>query len=1728
MINHIKTIYFKQLVIVISLVLLSNSVYGQEYEDDFNGGTDYSNSSGALNWTTSWIEVNDGGSGAAGGRIEIVSNQLELQNIQNGGGGGSSRSISRVIDLSAHTAVTLTLDYNRTAGDESVDVDLWNNTTSSWETVATTAASGTITHILTANQISAFSEIRFISGSGNWGGGGGVRETVYIDDVRFTPTVTTPSISIDDVTVDEDAGTAVFTVTHSGASTTGSFTVEYATADNSAVAPGDYTATTGTPTITFSGTSPETQTITISITDDGVEENLETFFVDLSNPSDGSVTISDSQGIGTIVDEDALIMSNGSVTTCSANFYDSGGSGAEYSNNEPDYVYTICPDTPGSQIVVDFTFFEVEDAGGTIWDYLQVYDGTGTGTLIGTYYNTDGSNSPGTITSSATDGCLTFLFHSDGSITEAGWEATVSCTVTTPELSIDDVTVNENAGTLDFTVSHTGSPTTGSFTVEYATADNSAIAPGDYTATTGTPTLTFVGTSLSTQTISIPIVDDNIAELAETFFVNLSNVSDPSVTIADTQGEGTINADDLGTVAVNSISVSENVGTATYTVTLSGGDIPGGFTVDYTTADNTAVAGSDYTATSGTLNFSGTDGETQIISVPIIDNSFAEANETFFINLSALSSGLVSLGSNGTETITDDGDPAIPSNVPLTLFDEFNGYYDYALTGGTFRDSDTNTCSIVTSSSNTLTTTIPGSAVIEKAYLFWSHSGDEPDESVTFAGQTVFAQVINEATFGVQPYYGMVSDVTSVVNNPINVPDPATHNYTVTDLTIDNTDNTWFYCGGNTTLGGWSLMIFYTDTSLPAVSINLYNGFDGEQNSFQSYTLSGFFAIGSTGSKTSILSWEGDPGTDNVEQIQLTTTAGTTTLSGDGDNNGTTVNNPFNSTIYDDTAVPIVNDTDGRGLDLDTYDISPLIAQGESSATTAITAGGDFTILNAVLIKVPSNLITGTIFEDINYPGGYGRDITTASGVGIEGVTVELYDNSGNLEDSDITDVNGDYNIGGMANGTYTLRVVNSTVTSTRGGGDTCTACLPVQTFRAEYASNSLTNITEDVGGVDPAAQDTAAGILTGAQSISTITILNEGAVDVDFGFNFNTIVNTNENGQGSLEQFIINSNGLDETGLNIEANSIFNPAAGEDISIFMIPPTSDVLNRPADSNFTSGYFDIFIDNAVTLTTITDNNTHIDGRTQTAYSGDTNTGTVGSGGTTIGTSATALPTYNLPEIQIHRNDGDVLKLQGDDNVIRNVAVYANNNAGVRIESGSSTVTENLLGVNADGTFLQNIDYGVEVTGGTAIISSNYIADNTDAGILINGGTSSLIQNNHITDNGENSCRNNIIVNNGSGVVIQNNLIENGEALNIDDRTGNVTITENTITASGTNVACTENYGIKAGGNNSIITNNIIFSNAGAGVAITGGSTSGNLISQNSIYANGTLSDALGIDINADGVSINDSGDPDAGPNGTLNFPVFESITVSGTTLNVIGWSRPGATIEFFITDINQGTATAGDNALGLTQDYGEGQIYIGSATEGSVDDSDGSSSSYSDADGNADNTNKFNFNLTLGSTIPVGTTITATATISNTTSEFGNTYPVTGATVITNRRITYRVTPALTSPTGTLTTDLIINNFDDGQNGAGNSYQLQIQNNTAVGFNYQIWVQNVPYASIPGLTLTNHTLNTIDNGDGTYSYLFTSTTALGAFQNRMITGSGGAPTPLGSGPACGCVTFYKL
>ena len=223
-------------------------------------------------------------------------------------------------------------------------------------------------------------------------------------------------------------------------------------------------------------------------------------------------------------------------------------------------------------------------------------------------------------------------------------------------VAISDVTIAEgNAGTkvATFTVTREGG--TAAFAVNYATANGTASAGSDYVATNGT--LNF-GIGENSKTISVTINGDIAVESNETFFVNLSNATSPAI-ITDSQGLGTITDDDaapvIGAVSIGDVIVTEgNAGTqvATFVVTRTGG--AAAFSVNYASANGSATAGSDYGAVSGTLSFAaGVDSQNVTVTV-FGGYTTVEANETFFVNLSSLTSGGTLADAQGLGTITDN------------------------------------------------------------------------------------------------------------------------------------------------------------------------------------------------------------------------------------------------------------------------------------------------------------------------------------------------------------------------------------------------------------------------------------------------------------------------------------------------------------------------------------------------------------------------------------------------------------------------------------------------------------------------------------------------------------------------------------------------------------------------------------------------------------------------------------------------------------------------------------------------------------------------------------------------------------------------------------------------------------------------------------------------------------------------------------------------------------------
>jgi hypothetical protein len=240
-----------------------------------------------------------------------------------------------------------------------------------------------------------------------------------------------------------------------------------------------------------------------------------------------------------------------------------------------------------------------------------------------------------------------------------------------PTLSINNVSQNEgNSGTTAFVFTVTLSAASAStVTANFATADGTATAPADYASTSGVVTF---NPGVTTQTITVNVVGDTNVEPNETFTVNLSSPS--NATIATGTGTGTIVNDDavvLPTLSINNVSQNEgNRGTTAFvfTVTLSAASAST-VTVNFATADGTASAGSDYTATSGVVTFN-PGVTTQTVTVNVTGDTTPEANETFVVNLSGAANATLATAS-GTGTIVNDDSAPLGPNVVIPTLSEW-------------------------------------------------------------------------------------------------------------------------------------------------------------------------------------------------------------------------------------------------------------------------------------------------------------------------------------------------------------------------------------------------------------------------------------------------------------------------------------------------------------------------------------------------------------------------------------------------------------------------------------------------------------------------------------------------------------------------------------------------------------------------------------------------------------------------------------------------------------------------------------------------------------------------------------------------------------------------------------------------------------------------------------------------------------------------------------------------
>ncbi len=154
--------------------LFFSSVTSQDtFGDNFDSPV-YSNQDGSEDFSSDWAELGES-TDPDGGRIRIDGNRLLFRNLR------TNRSITRELNLSGYVSATLDFAYERTGGDESLVLQLFDGT--SFNTVAVMSGGSSISYNLNPSEISASSAIRFMSNSGDWDGN---TERIFIDNLLLT------------------------------------------------------------------------------------------------------------------------------------------------------------------------------------------------------------------------------------------------------------------------------------------------------------------------------------------------------------------------------------------------------------------------------------------------------------------------------------------------------------------------------------------------------------------------------------------------------------------------------------------------------------------------------------------------------------------------------------------------------------------------------------------------------------------------------------------------------------------------------------------------------------------------------------------------------------------------------------------------------------------------------------------------------------------------------------------------------------------------------------------------------------------------------------------------------------------------------------------------------------------------------------------------------------------------------------------------------------------------------------------------------------------------------------------------------------------------------------------------------------------------------------------------------------------------------------------------------
>ena len=606
-----------------------------------------------------------------------------------------------------------------------------------------------------------------------------------------------------------------------------------------------------------------------------------------------------------------------------------------------------------------------------------------------------------------------------------------------PEISIDDVSIDEDDGTVTFTISLDQLPVD-PVAVDFVTVNGNATSGVDFTAASGVANF---APGVQTQIVTISIIDDNLFEGPHSFNVELSNAV--GGTIVDDIGVGTIfddgngpggTDDDRPVIGIDDVTATETTDThAVFTISLSNSSLED-VELSLALADTTATLGVDYgpgleffdgiswQPVAGNVTIAA--GMTALqIRTPIIDDPIADSNETFSLVVTHVSGTTQNTGDTGIGTILDDpipdstfisitGDTAVTegnvANFSLTLTNA-------PLTPVTVNLGYTGTASGGVDYSGVATVTIPAGATTASFSIpTIDDTAGEPLESFTVSidaatGGSLEELLIDPAQFDVTTVI-TDNDMPSIMVNDVIVTEAPN---TFAEFTVELSNPTFEPIDFDLSASAGSALGNGTDFGI--LGLDDLEVFDGTM--FVQAT-SASFAPGETSIRfrTPIFDDSLDESTEDFT-VTATVTAGTTSNSSD-DGTGTILEDVTDPEVVRVSLVGPTSVVEGANttpytLFLTDDPIGSIDAAEDVTVTLVYTGvaadGADFSGVITVLIPTGSDSATFTLstVDDSLFEGTEDIviSIDSVTGGGFESIAVDLTANMVTTQITDLADI---------------------------------------------------------------------------------------------------------------------------------------------------------------------------------------------------------------------------------------------------------------------------------------------------------------------------------------------------------------------------------------------------------------------------------------------------------------------------------------------------------------------------------------------------------------------------------------------------------------------------------------------------------------------------------------------------------------------------------------------------